>query len=348
VAQRLDLERQEPIGDVVTLANPVPVGALEAVSVSATGLIAYRPGRPDRRQLSWFDRSGRLLGTVGAADDARLTQPGVSPDGRRVAVQRSVQGNSDIWLLDGTHTNRFTFAGGSRPLWSPDGSRIVFWGGRNNRRQIYVKPASGAGSEGLLLERPLAEALITNDWSPDGRFVLYHSRGPQTYRDLWVLPLEGDRKPWAFLKTTFDEAAGDFSPDGRWVAYQSNESGRYEIYVRPFLEPVAAGAKGIAASGQWQVSTGGGLSARWRSDGKEIYYTGPDGRIMAASITTTATTLEPGTPVELFQTRIVGGGADTLGRQYDVARDGRFLINTVLQDPAAPIVILQNWRPATK
>jgi hypothetical protein len=161
--------------------------------------------------------------------------------------------------------------------------------------------------------------------------------------------MQGERKPLAFLKTNFDEAAGQFSPDGRWLAYQSNESGRYEIYVRPFREPDAADAAQTAASAQWQVSTGGGLFARWRRDGKELYYIAPDGRLMATSITISGKTLEPGNPVALFETHVVGGGTDNgLGRNYDVARDGRFLINTVLDRGAAPITLLQNWKPPAK
>ena len=104
-----------------------------------------------------------------------------------------------------------------------------------------------------------------------------------------------------------------------------------------------------AAAGQWQVSTAGGIFPRWRADGKELYYIGPEGQIMAAPIAATATTLAPGTPVALFQTRILGGGTDNgQGRQYDVARDGRFLITTVLDDAASPITLLQNWKPPTK
>ena len=112
------------------------------------------------------------------------------------------------------------------------------------------------------------------------------------------------------------------------------------------MEPAAAGATTNPAGGQWQVSTTGGLYPRWRPDGKELYYIGPDGQMMAAPVTTTGATFEPGTPVALFQTRILGGGADNFqGRNYDVARDGRFLINTVLDDAASPITLLQNWRP---
>jgi serine/threonine protein kinase/Tol biopolymer transport system component len=352
VAQRLDLQRRALTGAPVTVAEPVAFsGLVGAFSVSESGLVAYRPGRAGRRQLSWFDRAGKSLGTVGAPDEALLSGPSISPDDRRVAVFRSVQDKFDIWLLDGARTSRFTFAEGfdQWPLWSPDGGRIVFSSIRNQQRRVYVKPSSGAGSEELVLELPLATNAITNDWSADGRFVLYHSRDPETDRDLWVLPMEGAREPWLFLKTNFAEAAGQFSPDGRWVAYQSNETGRYEIYVRPFVDPAAAGSKVTGTGGQWQVSTGGGMFARWRLDGKELYYNGPDGRMMAAPMTASGTTLEPGTPVALFQARIYGGGTDNnLGRQYDVARDGRFLINTIVDDAASPITLIQNWKPPTE
>ena len=239
------------------------------------------------------------------------------------------------------------------PLWSPDGSRIVFDSNRKGVRNLYVKPSSGAGSEELLLESPQDKS--ATDRSADGRFLLYQSVDPQTDWDLWVLPLEGDRKPWLFLKTNFNERQGQFSPDGRWVAYMSNESGRGEIYVRPFLAPAAAGTTGNRtsadaaydrSSGQWQVSTVGGMWPRWRPDGKELYYIGSNGQMMAAPLTATGTTLEPGTPVALFQTRIYGGGGDFgQSRQYDVTRDGRFLINTVLDAAASPITLLLNWTP---
>ena len=186
---------------------------------------------------------------------------------------------------------------------------------------------------------------------------------------MWVLPMsgarslvekrrsqqknEGDRKPWLFLKTNFDELQAQFSPDGRWVAYMSNESGRQEIYVRPFVEPAAPTANDRAtadrAGGQWQVSTEGGIFPRWSPDGKELYYIGPDGQMMSAPVNATGATLEPGAPVALFQTRIFGGGTDNgQGLQYDVARDGRFLINTVIDEAAAPITLLQNWNPSGK
>ena len=130
-------------------------------------------------------------------------------------------------------------------------------------------------------------------------------------------------------------------PDGRWVAHDSNASGRMQVYVRPFIPPGSQGPAGV----QWQVSTSGGVMPIWRPDGKELYYIDPSGAMMAAPIIVNGSTLEPGKPVRLFSTRIVGGGGRTQGPHYDVAGDGRFLINMVLDDRAAPITLLMNWRP---
>ncbi len=352
VAQRLDLTRAALTGDPVTLADPVATDAAvngAAVSVSASGLVAYRTGAGSRRQLTWVDRSGQALGPLGAPDEHDLRYPSVSADGQRVVVARTVQGNMDLWLLDGARTSRFTFdaAVDRFPLWSPDGRRIAFDSNRAGTRDLYAKAASGADVEEVLMASP--QTKIPTDWSADGRFLLYFSIDPQTNRDLWVLPLEGDRTPRVFLKTPFDERNGTFSPDGRWVAYESNESGRSEIYVRPFTGPAASGASGSQVGGQWQVSTAGGIFPRWRRDGGELYYLAPDGAMMAAPVTVAGVTLAPGAPVALFPTRVYGGGMDIAqGRQYDVTRDGRFLINTVLDEAAAPITLLMNWTPDAK
>jgi hypothetical protein len=153
----------------------------------------------------------------------------------------------------------------------------------------------------------------------------------------------GNRAPSVFLKTPFREVNGVFSPDGRWVAYMSNESGRQEIYVRPFAGTSAAG-------GQSQVSTAGGAFPVWRHDGKELYYLNPAGVMMAVPITIIGATVEPGVPLQLFPTQIAGGGREAQqGRQYDVAIDGRFLINVVAAGaPTVPITLLMNWNPAVK
>ena len=335
-ARRLDAARGELTGDPVTVANPVTLipsgtvgtGGKGAFAVSAAGIIAYRAGSSGVRQLTWFDRSGKMLGTLGGPDDNNLLEPEISPDGRRVAVRRTVQGNDDIWLMDEFRSTRFTFAPNtdSFPLWSPDGMRISF----DRNGDIYVKPSNGAGSEELLIESPTTK--INSDWSPDGRVMLVNTNGNQ---DLQVLPLDGDRKLQPFLHSDVGTKTNNrFSPDGRWVSYQSNESGQQEIYVRPYPGP----------GGVWQISLGGGIAARWRPDGKELYYIARDGKMMAAPIAVQGNTLVPGTPVALFQTRIAVGARS----QYDVAPDGRFLINVALDETLPPIRLLQNWNPLGK
>lgn len=341
VAERFSLDRGELSGDPITVADSVFFDTSHArlFSASATGLVAYRRGTPTL-QLTWFDRSGKALGNVGTPADNNgyaWSNPRISPDGRRVAVHRRVNSNMDIWISDGSHADRFTFAGGDsgQPVWSPDGSRIAFKAYRNGIGRIYVKRSDLTGTETALSDLPKQGDGYVTDWSPDGNFLLYHTSNLRTGYDLWTLPLGADRKPWLFLQSRFDEKSGRFSPDGRWVAYMSNESGRSEIYVRAFAE----------LGGEWQVSTEGGNFPAWRRDGKELYFVAPDSRIMAVPIMVTGKTLQPGTPEALFPTRIYGGGLDvnTGGSQFDVSADGRFLVNTILDTTFLPITILQNW-----
>jgi hypothetical protein len=176
-------------------------------------------------------------------------------------------------------------------------------------------------------------------WSKDGRFLLYYQDGGKTGADLWALPMAGDdRKPISVANTAFDEFTGEFSRDGRWVAYDTNESGRSEIVVQSFPKP----------TGKWQVSTNGGMRPRWRSDGKELYFIAPDGKLMASPVAGQASAFEAGTPAPLFPTPIRGLVAAVPKHQYAVSSDGRFLINTVLDDAAAPITLIQNWNPEAK
>jgi Tol biopolymer transport system component len=237
-------------------------------------------------------------------------------------------------MQEGTRTSRFTFdvADDRQTIWSPDGTRVVFSSDRKGNYDLYQKPANGSGSEEVLLQS--ADSKLPGSWSPDGRFILYHS--DRNNGDLMILPLTGDRKPFPFLSTPFSEQEGVFSPDGKWVAYQSNESGRNEVYVRPFPGP----------GGQWQVSTGGGTMPRWRADGKELYYLAPDDKLMAVAAVVQGATFAPGAPEVLFQTHIAAGAVK---QQYDVARDGRFLVNTEFEDTSTePIHLLLNWKPPSK
>ncbi len=295
VAQRLDIVQAALVGETVTLADGVAVddvGFRGAVTVAETGLVAYRTGAGSRRQLAWFDRSGTAAGTAGDSDGSSYLSPRVSPEGRRVAVSRTVGGNTDVWLLEGARASRVTFDAAIDyfPLWSGDGTRIVFRSNRTNQGDLYEKLTNGASVEQQLVTS--AEIKIPNSWSADGRFLLYSSTD-QTQpgsTDLWVLEMSGDRTPSVFLKTPFREGYSVFSPNGRWIAYHSNESGRQEIYVRPFVPPgAAAGASG----GQWQVSTAGGIYPVWRPDGKEVFYVDPLSAMMAAPIAITGSSLEP-------------------------------------------------------
>jgi Tol biopolymer transport system component len=266
--------------------------------------------------------------------DTTLDEVALSPDGRRVAVRRAVQGNSDIWLIDAMRSTRFTFDQNVEywPLWSPDGSRIAF----TRIPDMYLKSARGAGSEELLLKPPAIASAF--GWSFDGRYLLYGFTIPKTGADIWVLPTDGDRKPVIFLDSSFNERLGQFSPDGRWVAYQSDESGRYEIYVRPFP----------GRGGQWQVSANGGAAPRWRRDGRELYYVAPDGTLMGAPIAQRNATVEPAAPIPLFRPRMLWRGTSPVGVrwQYDVAPDGRFLVNVETEEASgAPITLILNWNP---
>jgi eukaryotic-like serine/threonine-protein kinase len=344
VAQRLDVAKATLTGEPLTLADDV--GGL---SVSANGLIAYRAAATLLRQLTWVDRSGKSLGTLGEADGSIIT-PRVSPDGRRISATRERQANPDIWLFEGERASRLTMdpAVDRYGVWSPDGARIAFSSGRTGLTDMYVRSANGTGKDERLVA---AESYVTpSSWSADGRFILYYTSDPETsLARMGILPMTGKREPALVLNQLFNERDGVFSPDGKWVAYQSEESGRSEVYVRAFLPPSRPDA--LPEFGDpVLISTSGGVHATWRPDGRELYYLNPQSEMMAAPILVDGSALKPGAPVMLFRTRALGGGTQStpLGRQYDVAPDGRFLINTVLDAPPAPITLLQNWNPDAK
>ena len=345
LAQRLDLPARALSGDLQTVADPVgwdgAIG-LGAFSVSATGVVAHRASGPGRRELVWFDRTGKRAGVIGAPDEDNLQYPELSKDGSRIAIDRTVQNNRDIYLVDlGRGPRRLTFHAGidATPVWSPDGGRIVFRSSRMGPYDLYQKSSSLEGTETPLYESP--EDKIPSDWSPDGKLLLFTHQDPETGNDLFVLPLAGGgggSKPRVVVQTRSDESQAAFSPDGHWVAYQSNEGGQFNVWLQPFPGP----------GGQRQVSPAGGASPRWRPDGRELYYLSPDAKLMAVPIRMQGATVEPGDPQVLFQTRLTtpfSGVAGNIRPQYDVAADGRFLMNITVEETTSPIAIILNWKP---
>jgi eukaryotic-like serine/threonine-protein kinase len=343
VARLLNLDREELTGDAETLTNPVgvdPASNLAGFSVSADARVAYRMNAADQRQLTWYDRTGTVVGTVGEPDTNDLRDPELAPDGWRIALDRTVQGNRDVWLMNSERgaPMRFTFdpAVEAGPIWSPDGTRMVFLSTRRGPSDLYVRPSNGVGGDELLLESPNDK--WPYDWSKDGRFLLYREEDPKTGFDLKALALtDSERKSVVVTNTPFEERHGQFSPDGHWVAYATNESGRFEIVVQAFPQPTA----------KWQVSTGGGFQPRWRGDGRELYFIAPDGMLMAASFRTEGSTVEVDTAMALFRTRFRGGSTTNPAKhQYVVSRDGRFLINQSVEDATpSPITLILNWKP---
>jgi eukaryotic-like serine/threonine-protein kinase len=344
MAQPLDATRLETAGEAVPVAERVgSTNQYANVTASANGLLAYRTGGAGTTQLTWFDPDGKRLDQVG--EPGQYTSLAVSPDGTRAAVRR-LGTAGDLWLLDLVRgiSTRFTFAPGlnDNPLWSPDGSQIVFRSNRGGKFDLYRKVSNGAGEDEVLLNSD--QDKMPTSWSWDGRYLLYQSVDPKTATDIWVLPLEGDRKPISFLQTPFAEGWGAFSPDGRWIAYISTESGNIEVYVRPFAPSSGdASGGGAGTSGKWQVSKGGAIAARpfWCADGKEIYYRAPSGAIMAVDVTTSPA-FQIGRSRRLF---------DVLANlAIDVPRDGkRFLIGMPQQDsgPQA-ITVVMNWQAGMK
>lgn len=258
-----DAERLEVSGP------PVPIeeggwmnrGSGQAsIGFSNNGVLVFAPSGPrsfESFALAWMDRQGKtrpLLETLRSYFSARL-----SPDGQKVATDINAA-NDDIWVYHitrGTLT-RLTFAGGNNdlPIWSPDGKYVVYSAEKGKSPNIFRKPWDGSGAEERLTNDPNAQN--PTSFTPDGKMLSYEQNG-----DIWILPLEGDRKPWPFIQSSAIEVGEYFSPDGRWMAYVSNESGKSEVYVTAFPK----------REGKWQISVGGGAGPIWSRNGKELFFT---------------------------------------------------------------------------
>jgi eukaryotic-like serine/threonine-protein kinase len=339
LSQSFDATRLQLSGEPLPVAERVgSILAYGLFSTSTNGILVYRTRAQDF-QITWLDRQGNAVSRVwgpGAYDSLA-----VSPDGTRAVVSRSndFQGitASNLWLLDlarGTN-KRFTSSVGrnDHPVWSPDGTRIVFVssreGGATSNQNLYQKLASGTEDETVLFRS--GEAKVPTSWSRDGRFLLYTVADPKTKNDIWVLSMDGDHRRTRLLGTEFSESQAQFSPDSRWIAYTSDASGRNEVYVRGFPE----------AGEDFVVSRGGGRSPRWRGDGKELDYISLDGKVMAVELAA-GRTFQPGTPKPLFQ------ASGTLP-EWDVTADGkRFLFAVPAQPTQAPFTVVTNWMAGLK
>ena len=346
-AQRFDASGLTLSGDPFLFSDNVSIDSVSAnqpaVSASVSGPIIYRPGSGGgRRRFVWVDRTGKELATPGEPHDG--INPSLSQDERRVAVNWAANGNLDTWILDLARgaftrsTSNTSFE--NYPVWSPDGREIAFSSNRAGAYDLYRKRADNSGPEVAVLSTP--QLKNPTDWSRDGRFLLYRTMGTSTGYDLMALEFDGAAvkpgQPIAIATTEFEERDGVFSPDGRWVAYQSNESGRFEVYAQPFPGP----------GGRIQVSTNGGGQVRWARTGVELYYVELDGRLMAVPMSFDAggAAFRPGAAVPLFMTRIGGAVQNNLRQQYAVSADGRFLMNDLVEEAAAPIKVLLNWKGA--
>jgi eukaryotic-like serine/threonine-protein kinase len=335
MAQRFDERTLTLAGEAVAIDRVATVNNYPVFSASTNGRLAYRTGNPSTsQQLTWFTREGKALTTVGAPGGHE--QLLLSPDGTR-AIYRDVVSTvaGDLWVTDLPRgiNDRFTSERtvGGFPVWSPDGGRVAFRSGQD----LFVKPSSGGGDAERLLKAE-TQASPTS-WSPDGKFLLLTVIGLNSLLDVQVLTTDAGHRVGSFLKTQYNESQATFSPDGRWVAYTSNESGRNEVYVRPFTPPGAE----RTIEGKWPVSKEGGNEPVWRQDGRELIFRSASGAPMAVDITLTATTFQAGIPKQLFATPPV---------PWSVTGDGkRFLISMPPgQGVQVPITIDLNWEAALR
>ena len=326
------IETLKPTGEAFSIRENV-----SGPSVGADGTLVYLDFLDfGEQQLVWRDRGGKKLGVIGQPQET-IVDPTLSPDGGRVVVWSAVDGNDDIWVheVDRPLKRRLIFnaAVQSNPIWSPSGKETTFESWHQGNGDIYSRPADGTGEPELLAGTDLPE--LPNDWSPDGKYLLYRVDDLENGWDLWYLKRKEDGSgfdPVPFLQTSFNEHSAKFSAQGRFVTYVSDQSGQEQVYVRSFPE----------GDGPWQVSTQGGEQPRWSRDGKELFYVEGD-TLMAVEVSTSPSFTTAAT-TRLFQHSDLRATAEY---RYDVSADGqRFvLVETVESEEAKPpsIHVVQNW-----
>jgi Tol biopolymer transport system component len=358
-AAAFDLRNRSIIGSPVPVLQGVMTigGGLGAdFSVSATGTLVYVPqeAQPARRVMVWVDRRGGEQALN--ASPRPYIYPRLSPDEMRIAVAVADDQN-DIWMSDtsGSRLTRFTSDPGFDlyPVWTPDGTRLI-WGavaGPDQRPGVYWQARDGTGVAERLTNGPDAQYVsYPVAVSPDGASLIVREDRPDTGLDLALVDLHAGRQVTSLVRTPASERNAEISPDGRWLAYESTESGREEIYVRPFPR---------VSEGRWQISVDGGRQPLWARTGRELFYRAPDGSMMSVRVDVQERSQRDSafswaTPIALFKDNsYFFYSAGLLGRTYDVSADGqRFLMvkeRGSADDVAAPkIVVVQNWQEELK
>lgn len=337
IGQAFNTSRLTVEGDPITLAEDV--GAVQSlslapISVSNNGVLVYQSLGQPTWQLQWMDRQGRALAT---SEGGHWGPPRFSPDATRVAASKpGAAGNAHIWILqsDGKGS-QFTDSPAieADPVWSPDGSRLVYVSNVDGHYDLYTKPLSGGRSEPLL-KSPYPK--FPRDWSRDGKYLMFTTLDPGTHTDIWGMTLT-DHHAAPVLDTVYSEDYATLSPNGKWLAYQSDESMRNEIYVQSF-EGLTNGTKR-----RWKISDSGGALARWRSDGEELFFVTASGRMMAVAVHPEDGDFTFDTPRFLFQARPIPGVWKW--SLYDVAPDGRtFVMSVPLEwSSASPLTVDTGW-----
>lgn len=329
IAEELDPQRLELTGHAVVLARdiPEPATAVENFLSASADLLVFRNGATVQN-LSWLDRAGARLDSL--ATPAPLYNPRLSPDGTRLLASSSLTGNPGLWL---TSIGREEFArietDATAPIWSPDGQRIAFTS--RDGAHLLARSSDGSGESAPLLHDDAVK--ILNDWSPDGRHIVYTRLSQQTALDLWILDLDtGATRP--LLASTASETQARISPDGQWLAYTSDESGSLETFVARFP----------GLEDKVKASVDGGGQPQWRADQNELFYFSADQSIMALDVDGSSGTLSLGAPRQLFRTPIRGSLGEARDYYVTDASGAQFLLDTGA-DAAGneEISIMVNW-----
>jgi serine/threonine-protein kinase len=246
----------------------------------------------------------------------------------------------DIWIWDMGRTtlSRFTFEPGleNYPVWTPDGRRLIFTSDQTGPRNLFWQAADGTGTAERLIESPNQQ--YGTAVSPDGHGLVFTESAPNTGDDVMHLELDGTHRVTPLVQSPFFERNGTISPDGRWLAYEANDSGRFEIHVRPFP---------AVNSGHWQVSTGGGTRPLWARSGQELVYVSPAGALMRVGVDR-APSWSATTPTLMVKEGYSTSEGNYFGRTYDIAPDGqRFLMikeGSPVQTATPPsLIVVQHW-----